>query len=123
MIILDDQEQVPKLPDPVYAAPVNRCSTPTSTTSLPDYDTSQAEQIDKPWLRKRKTRYWKIVVIILLVYTLLTVVIGVPLIVVVRVAFFFPSVPRCTYFRYPPETTQFCQQQLVFNDAMESTTS
>ncbi|TCD60069.1 hypothetical protein EIP91_010787 [Steccherinum ochraceum] len=83
MIILDDdQDQVPKLPDPIYAPPVNRCSTPTSTSSLPDYDTSEAQQQTKSWLRRPKGRYWKIVVIILLVYTLLTVVIGVPLIVV-----------------------------------------
>ncbi|THH26415.1 hypothetical protein EUX98_g7771 [Antrodiella citrinella] len=82
MIILDDQDQIPKIPDPIHAPPVNRCSTPTSTSSLPDYDTSEAQHFTKPGLRKPKRRWWKIVVIVLIVYTLLTVVIGVPLLVV-----------------------------------------
>ena len=122
MIILDDdQDQVPKLPEPIYLVPVNRCSTPTSTSSLPDYDTSEAQQLRKPWLRRPKGRYWKIVVIILIVYTLLTVVIGVPLIVTVRPTSVFSFSCSKGSLR-APEATQFRTADLR-NDAMEPSTS
>ncbi|CAL1707661.1 unnamed protein product [Somion occarium] len=84
MIILDnDAEQLPKLasPTPAYSPPVNRCSTPTS--SLPDYDASEAlhHEIVKP-RRKHISRCWRVVICIVFVYCFLTLAIGVPLLVV-----------------------------------------
>ena len=90
MIILgDDEAQVPKLShlSPVYAPPVNRCS--TSASSLPDYETSEAQQLqqhDEPtkWKgRSRNYRRWRIAFIVLIVYSVLSFIIGVPLLVVV----------------------------------------
>ncbi|KAI0075104.1 hypothetical protein K474DRAFT_1676589 [Panus rudis PR-1116 ss-1] len=89
MIILDgDTEQLPKLADPAPTyAPVNRCTTPTS--SLPDYDASEAQLLElkkeswSKWNRRRPvSRCWRILVIFLLIYTFLTMAIGIPLLVV-----------------------------------------
>ncbi len=88
MIILgDDEAQLPKLTNlsPVYSPPVNRCTTPTN--SLPDYETSEAHwqnQDDGKWKEKpRNYRRWRLILISLIVYSLLTLIIGVPLLVLV----------------------------------------
>lgn len=87
MIILDDDEgQLPKLanPAPVYSPPVNRSTTPTS--SLPDYeefeyDYLKPKQPEAKWKRPRFTaRCWRITLITLLLYCILTTAIGVPLV-------------------------------------------
>lgn len=90
MIILDNDEvQLPKLADlaPVYSPPVNRSSTPTN--SLPDYDESELEiwkakakeQDRVSWRRPYFTRRcWRITLITLVVYCIVTTAIGVPLI-------------------------------------------
>ena len=89
MIILgEDEAQLPKLstPSPVYTPPVNRCTTPAS--SLPDYETSEAQHLtqdDGKWKqRPRNYRRWRLILICLLVYSFLTLIIGVPLLVIVR---------------------------------------
>ncbi|KAH8107883.1 hypothetical protein BXZ70DRAFT_913093 [Cristinia sonorae] len=82
MIILDDeQDQVPKLPDPIYYPPVVRSSSRTETSSLPDYETSEAQHKAIPWYKPRR-KFWRVLVISLIVYTVLTVAIGVPLIII-----------------------------------------
>ena len=86
MIILDDdQAQLPKLSTlaPVYTPAVNRCTTPAS--SLPDYETSEAQHIDTgKWREKpRSYRRWRLAFICLIAYSLLSLIIGVPLLVVV----------------------------------------
>ncbi|KAK7687029.1 hypothetical protein QCA50_009529 [Cerrena zonata] len=84
MIILDNEtEQHPKLaqPIPAYTIPVNRCS--TSSSSLPDYDASEAlhqKPLKPP--RRRISRLWKIIICVVFVYCFLTLAVGVPLLVV-----------------------------------------
>ena len=90
MIILDEQEQIPKLARPSLTHPrTNRPSTPTP--SLPDYETSQ-ELLRLDLMKKKPmSRRWKWTIYGLIAYFVVTVSIGVPLIVVVRLIFLFAT--------------------------------
>ncbi|KAL4252813.1 hypothetical protein ABKN59_005422 [Abortiporus biennis] len=99
MIILDeDEQQLPKLtnPAPVYSTPpVNRQASlrTTSTYSLPSYETSEAQKLQiieeedvgggaRMGKRARRRKYWRITLFILILYCALTLVIGIPILVV-----------------------------------------
>ncbi|KAL6310372.1 hypothetical protein BKA93DRAFT_721858 [Sparassis latifolia] len=80
MIILDeddDPQQPKQLSDP--SQPVVRASTPTP--SLPDYEASQAQH-NRWWPNRSKARFRRAALYALVIYFVLTVVIGVPVIVV-----------------------------------------
>ncbi|OCH95153.1 hypothetical protein OBBRIDRAFT_884223 [Obba rivulosa] len=86
MILPEDGDDWFKDPsDPSATTTVRRPSTPTS---LPDYEASQAQQTQykvpslPTWPKKKKRRWGRIVLIMLLIYFILTVAIGVPILVV-----------------------------------------
>lgn len=93
MILPDDGDDWIK--DPSDPSATTTVRPPTPTYSLPDYEASQAQQNRSvgykvpplpSWPKKKKRRKWgRIVMIALLIYFLLTVAIGVPILVVVSV--------------------------------------
>ncbi|EMD37881.1 hypothetical protein CERSUDRAFT_114518 [Gelatoporia subvermispora B] len=90
MILPDDGDDWIK--DPSDPSATTTVRPPTPTYSLPDYEASQAQQNRSvgykvpplpSWPKKKKRRKWgRIVMIALLIYFLLTVAIGVPILVV-----------------------------------------
>lgn len=84
--------------------PVARATTPSP--SLPDYEASQAQLNKEPSSsspsssstplsrRRKKSRFWRFAIYGLLIYFLLTITIGIPILVTVSFTFF-------TYNNYP----------------------
>ncbi|KAK0504788.1 hypothetical protein EDD18DRAFT_1126351 [Armillaria luteobubalina] len=88
MIILEEADQQAKL-DSFVAGPTLRFpdrAVGRSSSPLPDYETSQAQQLNlatprKPLHSKVDARFWRATLYALVIYVALSVVIGVPLIV------------------------------------------
>jgi hypothetical protein len=96
MILLDQEvSQRPKLPTDPAVGPTNRVSPdtdpvapgpsqrpPSPNTTLPDYDTSEAQQPSKPkrrfWYRFWHTRLGKLLSFALVVYSAIFLIVGVP---------------------------------------------
>lgn len=111
-MIISDEDDAQKIKDPPAAAPTLRyperaASRRRPFSPLPDYETSQAlafRDLDesqvtlyKPPPRRRilDSRLWRVAIISLVVYIFLTLVIGVPIIVNVRLLpFSIPSLPH-----------------------------
>lgn len=92
MIILEEADQQAKL-DSSVAGPTLRFpdrAVGRSSSPLPDYETSQALQLNLATPRKSKVdaRFWRATLYALVIYVALSVVIGVPLLLTVRL---FPN--------------------------------
>lgn len=102
MIILDEEDQLrtKQLQDPFIGGPTLRFPEKVagrSDSPLPDYETSEARQkliVKENYLNKRvDPRLWRAIIYALGIYVLLSIIIGVPIVMVVRAA--LCCVQRC----------------------------
>jgi hypothetical protein len=139
MIVLEDQQQ--SKDSTSVAGPTNRASEPysrNSVFSLPDYETSES-QASFPPLKKTEIhlsfiatlrsdrRFWRAVCCAFLIYLVISVAVGVPLIIMVRIlSTSFPSSKTWILFRHHANVQAhgiYCIRSKAFLGALQITTS
>lgn len=99
MIIDDDEDQRTKLGSNVAGPTLRLPDRVAGRSPLPDYETSQAQHsiiFRKPVFRRRfDSRFWHAIFYALAIYIALSVVIGIPLIILVRRCFLVVTANSC----------------------------
>lgn len=87
IVVNDDQEKQDSYNGPTIRPPERVARRRRSWSPLPDYEASEAQYRKSLALEHKKawhqTKMWRAVLFLLLAYTLLTIVVGVPIIVTV----------------------------------------
>ncbi|KAI6121479.1 hypothetical protein F5141DRAFT_1186698 [Pisolithus sp. B1] len=128
-MILADEDDAQRIKDPPVASPTirypERAAGRRPCSPLPDYETSQAltynnlndslSTLRKPPQRRRFLS-WRSTLVALVVYILLTLVIGIPIIVKVRAHLLIPPLPTLSFYEenQPPDDGKYPSNSITY---------